>query len=52
MVVMSTHGRSGFRRWMLGSVADKVVRAAYQALAIDEQRGPFAPAVWWREPPG
>jgi nucleotide-binding universal stress UspA family protein len=26
LVVMSTHGRSGFRRFMLGSVADKVLR--------------------------
>ena len=26
IVVMSTHGRSGLKRWMLGSVADKVVR--------------------------
>ena len=27
-VVMSTHGRSGFVRWRLGSVADKVVQGA------------------------
>ncbi len=26
LIVMSTHGRSGFRRFMLGSVADKVLR--------------------------
>ncbi len=25
-VVMATHGRSGFKRWRLGSVADRVVR--------------------------
>ncbi len=25
-VVMATHGRSGFRRWRLGSVADRVMR--------------------------
>ncbi len=25
-IVMGTHGRSGFSRWLLGSVADKVVR--------------------------
>jgi nucleotide-binding universal stress UspA family protein len=26
MIAMSTHGRSGVRRWMLGSVTEKVVR--------------------------
>jgi nucleotide-binding universal stress UspA family protein len=28
MIVMSTRGRSGFSRWLLGSVADRVVRGA------------------------
>lgn len=28
VVVMSTHGRGGYRRWMLGSVAEKLVREA------------------------
>lgn len=28
LIVMATHGRSGIGRWALGSVADKVVRAA------------------------
>lgn len=28
MIMMTTHGRSGFSRWMLGSVAEKVVRRA------------------------
>jgi nucleotide-binding universal stress UspA family protein len=28
LIAMSTHGRSGFRRFMLGSVADKVIRSA------------------------
>ncbi len=26
MIVMATHGRGGWRRWLLGSVADRVVR--------------------------
>ena len=26
LIIMSTHGRSGIKRWMMGSVADKVVR--------------------------
>jgi nucleotide-binding universal stress UspA family protein len=28
LIVMSTHGLSGVRRWMIGSVAEKVVLAA------------------------
>lgn len=28
VIVMATHGRSGFRRWVFGSVAEKVVRGA------------------------
>jgi nucleotide-binding universal stress UspA family protein len=28
LIAMSTHGRSGIGRWLLGGVADKVIRAA------------------------
>lgn len=28
LILMSTHGRSGIRRWAMGSVADKVLRAS------------------------
>ncbi len=28
MIVMCTHGRSGIKRWVYGSVADKVLRSA------------------------
>jgi nucleotide-binding universal stress UspA family protein len=28
LIVMATHGRSGLRRWVYGSVADKVLRGA------------------------
>lgn len=28
LIVMTSHGRSGFRRWLLGSVAEKLVRDA------------------------
>jgi nucleotide-binding universal stress UspA family protein len=28
LILMATHGRSGIRRWVIGSVADKVLRAA------------------------
>ncbi|MGE3797111.1 MAG: universal stress protein [Thermomicrobiales bacterium] len=27
LVVMTSHGRSGFRRWLLGSVAEKLIRS-------------------------
>ena len=37
------------RRWQFHDVTlSGSVQAAYQALAIDEARGPFAPAVWKR----
>jgi nucleotide-binding universal stress UspA family protein len=29
LIVMSTHGRSGLSRWVLGSVAEKVLRGAH-----------------------
>ena len=28
LIVMTTHGRSGLRRWLLGSVAEKVLRVS------------------------
>lgn len=32
-------------------LSSKAVRNAYQALAIDEERDPFEPAIWWRRQP-
>ena len=29
LIAMSTHGRTGIRRWLLGSVADKIVHHAH-----------------------
>lgn len=29
VIAMSTHGRSGFQRWLMGSVADRVVHHAH-----------------------
>lgn len=29
VIAMSTHGRTGIRRWLLGSVADKIVHHAH-----------------------
>ncbi|MBI4640048.1 MAG: universal stress protein [Candidatus Tectomicrobia bacterium] len=34
LIAMSTHGRSGIKRWMLGSVAEKVLRAASVPLLL------------------
>lgn len=34
LIVMSTHGRSGIKRWAMGSVADKVLRATNKPLAL------------------
>jgi len=39
MIVMATRGRSGVRRWVMGSVADKVVRAASQPVALIRATG-------------
>jgi nucleotide-binding universal stress UspA family protein len=34
LVVMATHGYSGFKRWTLGSVADKVLHAGTAPLLL------------------
>jgi nucleotide-binding universal stress UspA family protein len=34
LIVMATHGRSGIRRWVLGSVADKVLHATTTPLVL------------------
>lgn len=40
MIVMATHGRSGLKRWVLGSVADKVLHAAHApVLLVRAQEG-------------
>ena len=39
LIVMSTHGQSGIRRWALGSVADKVVRATKRPVALIKAKG-------------
>lgn len=33
-IVMSTHGRTGINRWVYGSVADKVLRAADRTVVL------------------
>ncbi len=34
LILMATHGRSGVRRWVMGSVADKVLRSAAQPVLL------------------
>ena len=34
LIVMSTHGRSGLGRWILGSVADRVLRASFSPVLV------------------
>lgn len=34
LIVMATHGRSGLKRWVYGSVAEKVLRAALQPVLL------------------
>ena len=34
LIAMATHGRSGFDRWMLGSVAEKVLRGSHNPLFL------------------
>jgi CBS domain-containing protein len=42
VIVMATHGRSGPARWLLGSVADEVVRHADRPVLLVSARMPFA----------
>ena len=37
IVVMTTHGRSGFIRWILGSVTENVVRASGDLVLVIPQ---------------
>src|SRR5512135_1834640 len=39
LIAMSTHGRSGPRRWMLGSIAEKVLRATTVPILLVRTRG-------------
>ena len=34
LIIMATHGRSGIRRWTVGSVADKVIRVTKQPVLL------------------
>jgi nucleotide-binding universal stress UspA family protein len=38
LIAMATHGRSGLRRWLLGSIAEKVLRASNNPLLLVRAR--------------
>lgn len=42
-IVMSTHGRTGINRWVYGSVADKVLRAADRTIVLVRAGSPIGP---------
>jgi nucleotide-binding universal stress UspA family protein len=44
LIVMTTHGRSGLGRWVWGSVAEKVLRAAHTPVLLLRSGSPEAPA--------
>jgi nucleotide-binding universal stress UspA family protein len=39
LIAMSTHGRSGVKRWLLGSVAEKVIRHATKPILLIRSAG-------------
>lgn len=49
LVVLGTHGRSGFERWVLGSVAERVLRLApCPVLTVPKAAGEAAPILFRR----
>lgn len=49
VIVMSTHGRSGIGRWLLGSVADKVLRQADVPVLLIRVQEDQEPLLWRTE---
>jgi nucleotide-binding universal stress UspA family protein len=49
LIVMGTHGRTGLRRLLLGSVAEQVVRQA--ACPVHTMKGPFSETTSVLQPP-
>src|SRR5699024_10227017 len=45
MIVMSTHGRTGFSRFFLGSVAEKVLRMAHLPVLVVNREREISPAI-------
>lgn len=48
LITMATHGRSGMKRWMLGSIADKVARETTKPVLLIRAKG-VHPAVREKE---
>jgi len=44
LIAMATHGRSGINRWMMGSVAEKVLRGTKLPLFLVRASDPVAPS--------
>lgn len=42
LIVMSTHGRTGFTRWMLGSITEKVLREAHCPVLVLRKNEPLS----------
>lgn len=49
LIAMTTHGRSGVRRWALGSVAERVLRSSTVPMLMVRASGDVKPAVPSRE---
>src|SRR5579859_5491347 len=49
MIVMCSHGYTGFKRWMMGSVADKLTRYSPVPVLVLREGGP-APAMAVQQP--
>ncbi len=41
LIVMSTHGRAGFSRWLMGNITKKVLRLATVPVLVVRSRGPY-----------
>lgn len=51
LIAMATHGRSGLQRWLVGSVADKVMRLSLRPTLLvrpTEDQDPFQPLIFTR----
>lgn len=51
LVMMGTHGRSGFERWMMGSIASRMLRSAPASVLVvpparEHELAVHAPAAW------
>jgi nucleotide-binding universal stress UspA family protein len=45
LIVLCSHGRTGFKRWALGSVAHRVIHNSHVPVLVLRERGPSLPVV-------